>query len=609
MATPLWEPGKLYPPGSLVRPRTVEQAADAVVENAGFETGDLTGWTAEAGLTVTHNGVYQGNWALELSPGTYGFRAAKSNSRKPVVAGQVINAQAMIHQGASSTGNAGGMVQLYWYDEDDNELPTHADGNNVNNGSGGAIHASRVRGVAPANAAFVRGAIGLYRNGQNHPVNGDSFTWDYQYPGPPDGLIFKAVQPETGYSDNVEPTWPNTTGVQVIDNQVIWEGVIANRVVWQARPIMRSGPTEPNWPITVGGFVSDGTISWECVSRRVVDPKCPNSPYVLIAASKIFAADDDIVPFSATANPLDWSSVDDAGYLPSGLQQYGANPAKALGLYRGDVVPWNSQGMQVWQVNENPELMQLRDAFPVGSEYHHAVAPVSNDLFFLTQLGVRTVGVAGGSTNLQAGDIGMPIDPLVQAKLRESPYEPMGLYVPAQGQYWLIFGDEVFVYTMNQLGKIGAWSRYVFPWVIDDWTILGSDLYLRHGDEVSKVDVSRESDELVDDSEAGKVRQSFEWTIEWPYLDFGAMGVTKQLIGFDIVGTGVASIQFGYDQTNDSYWTDPWQIVADNVPGQVLMMPLAAPTIAVRLTYTGNDEQPTGWDALNLYLQDFRTAA
>lgn len=162
----------------------------------------------------------------------------------------------------------------------------------------------------------------------------------------------------------------------------------------------------------------------------------------------------------------------------------------------------------------------------------------------------------------------------------------------------------VFVYTMNRSGKVGAWSRYEFPFAIDDWTILGRDLYLRHGDYVSRLDASRETDEV--DTGVAIVRQPFEWFVQWPWLDWGAIGVTKQLDGFDIVGTGVARIQFGFDQSNGGLWTAEWAIPADSVPGQLLPMPLAAPSLAVRVSFTSSDEVRTGLDALTLHLQDFR---
>lgn len=163
----------------------------------------------------------------------------------------------------------------------------------------------------------------------------------------------------------------------------------------------------------------------------------------------------------------------------------------------------------------------------------------------------------------------------------------------------------VFVYTMNRLGQVGAWTRYVFPFVVDDYTILGNDLYLRSGDTIHKLDTRRESDEVTTDGTDLAV-VPFQWSFQSQWLDLGQLGVTKQLVGFDIVGTGAPSIEFGYNQANGGLFTPPWEIVADSVPGQILMMPLFAPSLSVRITYTGDDTSATGFEALNLWFNDAR---
>lgn len=162
----------------------------------------------------------------------------------------------------------------------------------------------------------------------------------------------------------------------------------------------------------------------------------------------------------------------------------------------------------------------------------------------------------------------------------------------------------VFVYTMNRLGQVGAWTRYVFPFVIDDYTILGEDMYLRSGDVVRKVTNERESDELIVDGVP--VATPFEWGFQTQWLDMGQMSVTKMLVGFDIVGTGSPTIEFGYNQADGGLFTDPWQIPGDSVPGQILMASLLAPSLSLRITYTGDDVDGTGFEGLNLWFNDMR---
>lgn len=605
MAVPLWQPGTLYQPGDIVQPITAPSPTAAQVENGDFAAGNVN-WDFTGGAEFSTTGGYSGNGNCVRMPGNIADGLALNRTKLVVPStGSTFDATAMINQGASIRGATRGWVEVRWYDIDDVQISAER-GNVVDDGSGGAWHQSKVKATRPAGAAYARAGIALFSVADhNHPIWGDNLTVSGTFAGLPDGLVYKAVQPESGFSASDEPAWPPILGQQVIDNEVIWEAVASTRVTWEASPLYVSGDTEPAWPTDIGGFVRDGTINWKTVSRRVEDPNCPNTKIVVIGASKVYAADDDIIKYSATVNPLDWTSPDDAGYLPFGLQNYGANPVAAMGLYRSNLIPFNAEAFQLWQIDEDPASMALIDALPLGSTQHQALAAVADDLFFLASQGVRTVGIAASSTNFQAGDVGMPIDPLIQEILATG-LVPMALYYPAQGQYWLIFprpdgGDShVFVYTMSRVGQVGAWSRYVFPFVISDWAIRGDDLFLRSGNFIHRID-----DEVVGDEVSPGDIRLFEGMIQWPWLDFGQPGLTKSLYGFDMVGIGDVSVEFGYDQSNGGAFTPPYLVPADTVPGMVIPMPLSAPSFSVRLTYDGS--QQWQWNAFSLYLQDLRS--
>ncbi|MDQ7996061.1 MAG: hypothetical protein AAGC76_09420 [Luteibacter sp.] len=160
----------------------------------------------------------------------------------------------------------------------------------------------------------------------------------------------------------------------------------------------------------------------------------------------------------------------------------------------------------------------------------------------------------------------------------------------------------VFVYTMNRVGAVGAWSRYVFPYAVDAFAQLGDDIYIRSGDDVLVVDENAVTDYAGDPRE-----QVFTGLIQWPWLDFGAPGVTKQLVGFDIVGTGATNIQIGYDQSAKGTFTEPFLVPADTVPGMMIPLPVMAPSMSVRLTYTGGYKWQ--FNALNVTVSDMRLGA
>lgn len=919
MAYPKWQPGTLYQPGDIVIPITMPAPSSSVVTNGDFSAG-AGGWDYSGGAAYVSDGHGWGGSGCVRLPGNVASGLALNQSIFVVPTGKQIIASCMIEQGASIVGATRGWVEVQWYAPDGTPLGAPDKGNEINDGRGGAWHKSTVTSTCPAGAAYCRAGIALWSVADhNHPIWGDALQVSGTFAGLPTGLAYRAVQTESGFSGGSEPAWPPILGQTVIDNEVTWEAISATRVIWTAVPLYVSGAIEPDWPTGVGEYVLDGSVVFRAVSRRVEDENCPNTKIVAIASSKVFCADDDIVRYSATVNPLDWSSSDDAGYLPTGLQNYGANPVAAMGLYRSNLIPFNAEAFQLWQVDEDPASMALLDALPMGSTQHHAMAPVSNDLFFLASQGVRTVGIAASSTNFQAGDVGMPIDPLVQAAMAEGG-APLGLYFPAAGQYWLMFpdlpepvqiaeiqpvvGTEVtatqtipgayqsaflyplaeggvgtagafeqvnaggtitvnkydtqlrladepkavtysgssfgssalylrgydenglalsaddsfgyckriaqgdytgyftptgvsaswwyneggyspeyggllwfaddfvyvgvratsqannliykfplnpagnpvrqvaiatsvgtttnprfwmtrsregflwtitqdsrfqkysanlellddrpfpltlsglrgfgvdgdviclvygtgtpgsqfakisdwslfgervahdsmsgsvttrvlfdddscyiqcrnwvgrieykpatpifsrtttaFVYTMTRIGQVGAWSRYEFPFVVEDWAIAGDALYLRSGDFVHRVDEAVLGDEVAtwDGSNWTYAIVPFPGLIRWPWLDFGQAGVTKLLFGFDIVGTGAVSVAFGIDQSNAGLFTPGYLVPADTVPGMIIPMPLAAPSLAVELRYDGSERWQ--WNALQLYLQDGR---
>jgi hypothetical protein len=512
MTTPAWQPGYLYVPGAVVKRVSSPPAVATTPTNPGFESGD-SGWTKDAGWGITTSGQrFAGAWSAEFNATATNRRIV--NTYLAVIApGQIINASCQVNQGPSAAGVAGARVEIDWLDASDVLLSTDQ-GNLVDSASNNNWLQSSVTATAPAGAAKARIAASAFRNSGSGKVWVDSFLWNYAFIPSLDSLVFTAVQTEPGLSGSAEPVWPLTNGLTVVDNEVTWEATTASRVVWEATPIMTSGTVEPTWPTQVGQTVSDNNqIIWTAISRQITDENCPNSKVVAIAASKIFAGDDDIIRYCATVNPLDWTTRDDAGYLPFGLQTYGANPVAALGLYRSNLIALNSQGFQMWQVDQDPANNAFLDAVPVGSTYTHTWRPIANDLIGLNPVGIRNLSIAGASTNLQADGVGEPIDVLVKAKIRllDRDDDPIGLLWPATGQYWLIFGDEAFVLTINGAKK-KSWSRYVFPEEITDWTLDGNTLVLRT--ETGKV-WELDEDALYDDMHSSDSTTVYTGSTTW----------------------------------------------------------------------------------------------
>jgi hypothetical protein len=445
-ATPQWEPGTTYSPGATVVPRVPLASVAVPPANATFNDG-LTGWNARPGWYAGTGGGYNGGACAVLSQHAGVDIFLTNTNQVPVAVGQTITASCQIAQGPAPAGAAQANVCVIYYDASHVQLTSGgiADGNLISSSNLGKWQKSTVVAVAPAGAVYAAIACrGKNDSGGDSILKADDFAWDYENGGGSEPLVFTATQADPGKSGANEPAWPPTVGATVVDNQVTWTGGAMTSVAWEAHHLLKSSTTEPAWPTTVGESVHDGSVDWVCVTPQVTDPNCPQSKFVAIVASKIYAADKDTIRFSATVAPLDWSSPNDAGFLPYGLQTYGGNPPAGIGIYRSNLVVFNTEGFQMWQVDEDPANAALLDALPVGTNQQRALSPVSNDLFFLAAQGVRTMGISAGSSNLQAGDVGMPIDKIVQAAVAaaiENGETPLATYYPSQGQYWLAIPD------------------------------------------------------------------------------------------------------------------------------------------------------------------------
>lgn len=644
----IWQPGHAYSPGEVVQPTTTINGGASPPTNADF-VGSLTGWTASGSLTWAAGVSYNTNGGAAQVAASSTNQSVVNNNQVAVTVGQTINAYCMGGGNALVfLGLATAFCQLVWYDASHTQIGT-TDGTITDIGAGAAglvWQKLQVSGIAPTGAAYCAVAGICSSNAATFPVYFDAFYWDYIIPnGSATGgnvAYFTSISSGSATSGSSEPDWTNggTNVGNVTDGGITWARGVQETIQWMCEHFCQSGINEPGtggvpaWSLTVGAHNPDGlgtpsAFDWVCRTPAVQDTKCPHSKFVVAGASKIFSGDNDIVSFCATTNPLDWSSEADAGFIPTGLQNYGSNPVTAMGLYRSNLVVFNSEGFQMWQLDEDPANMALLDAMPIGSTYHRALAPVNNDLFFLSAQGVRTMGISAGSGNLQAGDVGMPIDVIIQAGIayaKANNVDPIAVYYPSLGQYWIVFpgwqpsdffvaiapghtpygsiGDSVFVYTMSRTGEVGAWSRYVFPFPISGFCFNGDDLLIHSEDDVLKVDPSALQDY------AGNASASyFPCAVQWPYLDFGPIGFTKQFYSMDITcsqNTGVTVTMY-YDQTNPNAVSDPFVISGDSVPGMQIPIPFMCASMGIRLAFSSQDQWQL--DALNVYLKDLRPTA
>lgn len=327
----------------------------------------------------------------------------------------------------------------------------------------------------------------------------------------------------------------------------------------------------------------------------IADANCPHSKAVIKTASRIFAAgtDGSTVRYCAASKPKDWTTANDAGFLPTGLQFSGDRNANALGLYQANLAVFARDGAQIWEVqNVDPTTMKLVDRVEnVGTSYPRTVRNVSGDLYFLADFGFRSITTLQYTNNLADVDVGSPIDSLVVPDIRQSNAVPKAFFHYGTGQYICVIGSILYVYSVSRTAKIAAWSRYYIPFRVDAFAELNGELYFRNGD-----DIYRFTADAYDD--AGT---QFEVLLQLPYMDLKAPGQMKRILGADVVMEGECEFSIAFDVRNPDAYTPPVRIRGNTRPDGVI--PVECSGTEFSLIFRNLSSKSFRLDAVTLYFE------
>lgn len=216
---------------------------------------------------------------------------------------------------------------------------------------------------------------------------------------------------------------------------------------------------------------SGGTIELHYVAGGTTNITDVNRPTqgknAVIAKQKVWVPDGDKVRYCATGDPTDWTLSGDAGFIPVAQNSPGSDVCKSVGLYQGDLVVFMLDNIQIYNIDPDPANIALQRVIDgVGSAYPGGNAPVSADLFFATEGGVRSLSTLELTDNVADIDVGSPVaEPMGQdigALETDVPDDAgaVAYWFQGLGQYWVASQDYVWTYTFSRTSKLSAWARY-----------------------------------------------------------------------------------------------------------------------------------------------------
>ncbi len=320
---------------------------------------------------------------------------------------------------------------------------------------------------------------------------------------------------------------------------------------------------------------------------QVTDANCPQSSSVRKINQKLYAKDDENVSYCATSAPRDWTTANDAGFIPAGTNAAGSDTVSAVGEYQSGLAIFFSDSMQLWAVDSDPTKNVIKSNANIGTIHSKTPVSLASDLVFLSAMGFRTVTQTSLTLNLQENDLGSPIEKLRNEIAADD--DPISIFYPKLGQLWVINGTKAYVYSFSRSAKLAAWSTYTFLITVDAAAVLLNELYLRSGDDIYQVD------DLVftDNGEFVTV------DVEMFYQDAKTSGILKQFTAMDGVVKGSPEIAFKFNTNEGTDITQYTPIVGDMRPGDLVPMEVCATSIAP--VFTHRADEAFELQALQLY--------
>lgn len=327
-----------------------------------------------------------------------------------------------------------------------------------------------------------------------------------------------------------------------------------------------SSDSSPNgWPVvvTVAGNVTvsptSTTLSGGVTSGSTFTP----GTTAKTVKSKVYSGSGSLLHFCAVNDPTHWTTgYTGASYINMANQAAGSEELTGLETYFDKLAVFARRAIQLWAVAADPaantQTQVLRNTGTPAADSVKAFG--DNDVFYLSDSGIRSIRARDSSNAAYVNDVGTAIDTLVQEAMAA---ESAGVVAaaaavvdPVDGRFLMALGNSVYVFSFFPASKIAAWSVYDAGMQITHWAVSGSSVYGRSGNAIYQLGPEYDSAEVV---------------VEVPYLSAGRPATFKGFAGIDAAAEGTWLIEANTDPLHP----DDWEELA-RITGTTYGLPVAA---------------------------------
>lgn len=265
--------------------------------------------------------------------------------------------------------------------------------------------------------------------------------------------------------------------------------------------------------------------------------------FVWTSGNKVYQLSESVLFFSGIDSPTEWLDASlGAGFINMSNQAAGSEKLKAMANYYQNAAVFSERAVQIWFLDPDPDKnSQLQVLSNTGTIAGHSVVQFGdNDVFYLSETGVRSLRARDSSNAAFVGDVGNPIDDIIRSEIQSSRSNAViakGVIEPREGRYWLAIGAKIYVFSYFPGSKVQAWSTYEPGFTVDAFAVQGEKLYVR--DTANKL--------YLYGGTTGTTYDSSTVTATIPFLDAGSPATTKAYSAIDIACDGVWAVNVATD--------------------------------------------------------------
>lgn len=210
--------------------------------------------------------------------------------------------------------------------------------------------------------------------------------------------------------------------------------------------------------------------------------------FVKTVQTKMYSLSGSLMHFSGVEQPTEWADAIGSGFINMANEDGQSQQLVAMERYYNKLAVFARHNVQIWTVDVDPaknsQSQTLRNTGLIAANSVEQVG--DNDVFYLSDSGVRSLRARDSSTAAAVNDIGTPVDELIVERVAEigpaAVSEACSVIEPISGRYWLVLGDRVYVFSQFPGSKVQAWSTFSPGFTISDMIVMGNTVVARSGD-------------------------------------------------------------------------------------------------------------------------------